>query len=79
MEETRLHNLLVKPFGPFIDSLVLDKKCTTTGKESVVLSSLIMECGGEAIGWACLGMYFSELVTTEAHPGLMNLHSGPQI
>jgi hypothetical protein len=51
MEVTRIRDLLAKPFGPFRDSLVLDRKCTTTGKESVVLSSLMMECGGEPIGW----------------------------
>jgi hypothetical protein len=48
--ETRVRNLLSKPFGPFRDSLVLEKKCNTTAKESVVLTSLMMECGGEAIG-----------------------------
>ena len=50
MEEPRIRNLLHKPFGPFRDSLVLDKKCDTNGKGSVVLTSLMMERGGEAIG-----------------------------
>lgn len=49
-EETRLHNLLAKPFGPYSDSLILDKKCTTTGRESAVLDSLMLECGGQVIG-----------------------------
>ena len=51
MEETRIRTLLAKPFGPFRDSLILEKKCNTTGKESVVLSCLMMECGGEPIGY----------------------------
>lgn len=63
MEETpRIHNLLLKPFGPFRDSLVLEKKCNTTAKESVVLTSLMMECGGDAIG--CVAYDFTTRPTT---------------
>jgi hypothetical protein len=49
-DDARLPKLLAKPFGPFSESDILDKKCTTTRRESAALTSLMLECGGKAIG-----------------------------
>lgn len=61
-EETRIQDVLAKPFGPYLDSLILEKKCTTTGKESAVLHSVMMECGGQVIGLDFLA-YCSRTIT----------------
>lgn len=47
--DTRISDVVAKPFGPYRDSFVFNPDCNTRRKH-MVLKSLCMACGDEPIG-----------------------------
>ncbi|KAI0068199.1 hypothetical protein BV25DRAFT_530230 [Artomyces pyxidatus] len=49
--EEELRSLLEKPFGPYLDEMILSPKCRSTEKSVLCLEALWLECGGQCVGY----------------------------